>query len=97
MRQRKKNKKRVLNPERKNTLNFLKITKKKEKEKIEKKCLMQGACVSCRQCIGCERNEVRNCGRSLCFDTRGAVNCGYFGLCSGSKVDVVACKLYIRK
>lgn len=93
----KKTKKRVLNPERKNTLNFLKITKKKEKEKIEKKCLMQGACVSCRQCIGCERSKVRNCGRSLCFDARGVVNCGYFGLCSGSKVDVVACKLYIRK
>lgn len=36
-------------------------------------------------------------GRSLCFDARGAVNCGYFGLCSGSKVDVVACKLYIRE
>ena len=69
----------------------------KEKEKIETKCLMQGACVSCRQCIGCERSKVRNCGRSLCFDARGVVNCGYFGLCSGSKVDVVACKLYIRK
>ena len=71
--------------------------KKRAKEKREKKCLMHGASVRCRQCIGCERSEVRNYGRSLCFDARGAVNCGYFGLCSGSKVDVVACKLYIRE
>lgn len=58
---------------------------------------MQGAGVSCGRCIGCERSEVKNRGRSLCFDARGTVNCGYFGFCSESKVDMVACKLYIKK
>ena len=78
-------------------MSFLKITKKKEKEKTEQQCLMYGAGVSCRQCIKCEKSEVKNRGRSLCFDTKGAVNCGYYGLCSGSKEDIVACKLYMRK
>ena len=78
-------------------MNFLKITNKKEKEKREEKCLMQGAGVSCGQCIGCERSEAKNRERSLCFDERGAVNCGYFRLCSSSKEDMVACKLHIRK
>ena len=92
--------KRLLKPERKNTLSFLKIAKKEEKEKTEKteqKCLMYGAGVSCGQCIKCEKTEVQNCGRSLCFDAKGVVSCGYSGLCSRSKEDVVACKLYIRK
>ena len=81
-------------------MSFLKIAKKEEKEKTEKteqKCLMYGAGVSCGQCIKCEKTEVQNCGRSLCFDAKGVVSCGYSGLCSRSKEDVVACKLYIRK
>ena len=76
-------------------MSFLKITKKKEKR--AKKCLMQGAGVSCGQCIKCEKTEVKNNGRSLCFDAKGTVNCGYYGLCSRNKKDVVACKLYLRK
>ena len=77
-------------------MSFLKITKKKETEKTEKKCLMYGS-VHCGQCIGCEKTEVKNHGRSLCFDAKGAVSCGYYGLCSGSKEDIVACKLYVKK
>ena len=73
----------------------MKIWKKREKR--EQKCLMYGAGVSCRQCIKCAKTEVQNRGRSLCFDAKGAVSCGYYGLCPRSKEDVVACKLYIRK
>ena len=76
-------------------MSFQKIAK--EEEKREKKCLMYGAGVNCGQCIKCEKTEVKNHGRSLCFDAKGAVNCEYYWLCSGSKENIVACKLCVKK
>ena len=53
--------------------------------------------VKCNQCIGCEKTEIKNHGKSICYDKNGNRNCGYYGLCCNVSNDAYACKLYFPK
>lgn len=52
---------------------------------------------TCKQCVACEKSEVQNHGKSICYDKYGNCNCSYYSLCSMASSDVYACKLYNAK
>lgn len=53
--------------------------------------------VNCNQCIGCEKSEVKNYGKSICYDKKGNVNCGIYYACHRMSSDTYACKLYLPR